>query len=232
MSLIKYLLLISIVFILPRYSYGDIGKVYHPYVEPLEREIELMMTRSFDNFDEHENFYTLGYGQAVRENLFIELSGRARQSDQEHIDMSNWELEAVYQITEKGAGPIDVGVLFEAEREPQKNISETAISLLLESELGQTSLTANLGLAYEFGSGIDNEYDRSLRAQWRYRLQPSFEPALELHMDEYDKAAGPAILGLLRLGNRQKLRWELGLFFALEKETPDQMLRAVLEYEF
>jgi hypothetical protein len=125
-----------------------------------------------------------------------------------------------------------LSILVELERETQANISEIGATVLLEKELGPSSLTANVGLAYEFGSGIDNEYDRSARLQWRYRLRPAFEPALEVYVDEYDKAAGPAMMGLLRIAPGQKIRWELGLLFGLEEETPDKLLRAVLEYEF
>lgn len=228
----KTLIPVSITCMLSGYAYADLGKVYHPYVEPMEREIEFMATQSFDDLDEHENTYTIGYGQALRENFFLELSTKASKNDDESLDVEDWELEGIVQLSEQGAGLIDYGILMELERETEENITEAGVALLLEKEFGNTSVTTNLGLAYEFGNGIDNEYDRFLRAQWRYRLQPSFEPALEIHLDEYDKAAGPAILGLARLGNRQKLKWELALLFALEDETPDTLLRAVLEYEF
>lgn len=214
------------------YAYADLGKVYHPYVEPLEREIEFTTTQSLDDLDEHETTYTIGYGQAVRENFFLELSTQASKNDDESLEVDGWELEGLLQLSEQGSGPIDYGVLVELERETEENITEAGITLLLENELGNTSLTTNIGLAYEFGSGIDNEYDRFLRAQWRYRLQPSFKPALEIHLSEYDKAAGPALLGLTRLGNRQKLKWELALLFAMEDETPDTILKAALEFEF
>jgi len=230
--LYKKLTPVLIAGLLSGYVYADVGKVYHPYVEPLEREIEFMSRQSFDDLDEHETVYTLGYGQAIRENFFLELSAKAYKNDQQDFDVEDWELEGLLQLSEQGAGPVDYGMLIEIERETTDNITEAGVTILLEKEFGPTSLATNLGLAYEFGSGIDNEYDRSLRAQWRYRLQPSLEPALELHMDEYDKAAGPAILGLVRLGNRQKIKWELGLLFALEEETPDTILKGTLEFEF
>lgn len=211
---------------------ADVGKIYHPYVEPLEREIEFMTTQSFDDLDQRESAYTLGYGEAIHEKFFLELSAKAIKNDDEGLEVEDWELEGLLQLSEQGANIFDYGILFELERETEENITEAGLALLLEKELGSTSLAANIGVAYEFGSGIDNEYDRFLRTQWRYRLQPSFEPALELHLDEYDKAAGPALLGLVRLGNRQKFKWEFALLFALEDETPDTLLKAVLEFEF
>lgn len=211
---------------------ADIRKIYHPYVEPLEKELEFIGTHSYDAMDNYQNRYLLGYGQSLTDNFSLELSALAEQHQESDFDIEAYELEGLYQLSEQGAQTIDYGLLIELERETKVNISEMGATLLLESELGDTSLTANLGLAYEFGSGIDNEYDRSARLQWRYRYRPALEPALELYLDEYDKAAGPALMGLQRLGTRQKLRWELGLLFALEKETPDTLLRAALEFEF
>lgn len=232
MSFIKPLIIVVIAGTWSLSAFADIGKVYHPYVEPLEREIEFMATRSLDDMDQHKTDYTLAYGQTLRENVFLELSVRGSESDQEILDVESFELEGLFQLSEQGAGPVDYGVLIEAERESAKNISEIGGTLVLEGELGPTSLALNLGMAYEFGGGIDNEYDRFMRLQWRYRLQPGFQPAFEIHMDEYDKAAGPAAVGSLRLGNKQKLKWELGWLFALEEETPASLLKAVLEYEF
>lgn len=212
--------------------HADVGKVYHPYVEPLEREIELQARRSFDDMDQHENTYSIGYGQALNEKIFVELSVDGQESSTEHFDTSRWELEGLFQLSEQGAGPVDYAILLEAEREPKANISEIASFLLLESEIGQSSLTANLGLSFEFGSGIDNEYDRFGRVQWRYRLKPALEPAFEIHADEYDKAAGPALLGRISLPRKQKIRWELGYLFGLDDETPASLLKASLEFEF
>lgn len=209
-----------------------VGKIYHPYVEPLEKEIEFVGTRSLDEMDYYRNSYTLAYGQAITDKFFLEFAVQAEDAAKTDFDIESYELEGLYQLTEQGAGVIDYGLLIEFERETQANISEIGATLLLEKELGRSSLTANVGLVYEFGTGIDNEYDRLARLQWRYRLRPAFEPAFEIYIDEYDKAAGPAMMGLLRIAPKQKIRWELGLLFGLEEETPDKLLRAVLEYEF
>lgn len=232
MSSQKLPILVAIFITLSVPVHADVSKVYHPYVEPLEREIELMALQSFDDVDQHETTYSMGYGQAVRENIFLELSGQAYQNDHDGFDIEDWELEGLIQLSEQGAGPVDYGVLVEIEREVAENVWETGAALLMESEWGQSSLAANLGIAYEFGGGIDNEYDRFARLQWRYRLQPGFEPAFEVHLDEYDEAAGPAALGTVRLGGKQKLKWELALLFALDDETPSSMLKAALELEF
>lgn len=213
-------------------SFADTTRVYHPYVDPLEKEFEFGITRSSDDINEHAIEYRLGYGQAITQRTFIEGYAIAEKTDTDGTDVTGVELELLHQLNERGSQWLDSGIQLELEREIDENIWEIGAALLLEKELETTSLAANLGLSYEFGSGIDNEYDRSLRLQWRYRYQPALEPALELYMDEYDKAAGPAFTGLWRLSPGEKLHWEAGVLFAIDEETPDTILRFAFEYEF
>jgi len=212
---------------------ADITRVYHPYVDPLESEIEFRFTQSYDSLDNHNRLYTLGYGQAVTDKLFVEGYSNTSESNSNVAEVKAYELEAVYQLTEKGAYFFDYGVLFEAQREIKSNISDFGTTLLLEKELGPTSLAANIGLTYEYGgAGIEDSINPSTRIQWRYRYKPSFEPALEVQLDKYDKCAGPGIVGLLQTSRTHKLKWEASLLFALDAKTSDTTFRALLEYEF
>lgn len=228
----RNVLIAAFIYLVHTNAFADITRVYHPYVDPLEREIEFRLTQSHDDIDKHTNLYSLGYGQAVSEKLFLEAYIIGSESDDSGADVEAFEAEALYQLTDKGSRAVDYGILIELERENENNITEAGATLLMEKEFDATSLTTNLGVIYEFGSGIDNEIDTLLRLQWRYRYQPSLEPALELYLDEYDKAAGPALIGLWRLSPGQKLRWETGLLFAIDDETPDTILRFSFEYEF
>lgn len=211
---------------------ADVSRVYHPYVVPLEQEVEFEWVQSHDNLDEHETGMSLAYGQSLNERWFVEGAVMTARDDQSGTDIVAYELEALYTLNERGSGWMDYALLMEVEREVDTNIWEAGAVLVAEKEWEATSLAINLGLTYEFGSGIDNEYDRSARVQWRYRYRPALEPALEIHLDEYDKAAGPAVTGLWRLSPGQKIRWDLGVLFALDEETPDTLIKAGVEYEF
>jgi hypothetical protein len=155
-----------------------------------------------------------------------------QKANNEFAEDSAYELEALWQLSEQGQYDFDYGLLIEAERENTRNISEISAALLVEKEFFHSSLAVNTGLAYEFGGGIDNEYDTFLKAQWRYRYQPQLEPAIEIHLDEYDKAMGPALMGLIRTGHRQKLKWGLAWLFGLNKITPASSIKLELEFEF
>lgn len=211
---------------------ADITRVYHPYVEPLEHEIEFRLTQSQDAINQHYQLYTLGYGQSVSDKLFIEGYVNSSESSNSGTEVEAFEVEGLYQLTEEGSHYFDYGVLLEAQRESKNNISDIGSTLLLEKGWQHSSLTANIGVTYEYGAGITNDFNIATRLQWLYRYKPYFEPALEIHLDEYDKCAGFTLIGSMSTSKNRKLKWEGGLLFALDKQTADTTLRALLEYEF
>jgi len=87
-------------------------------------------------------------------------------------------------------------------------------------------------LEYEFGADISNEFESAARAQLRYLHGTAFEPAVEIYLDDQDHAAGPAVLGALRLSGCMQLRWEAGAYFALDSRTPTRTARVSFEFEF
>jgi hypothetical protein len=216
----------------PSICHSDITRVYHPYVDPLESEVEYRVTQSFDDLDYRYRLHTLGYGQAVTDKLFLEGYFNTSESTTASAEVEAFEVEGIYQLTEKGSHYFDYGLLVEAQRENKSNISDFASTLLLEREFGSTSLTANLGFTYEYGAGVDNDIYPLARMQWRYRYKPFLEPAMEIQLDKYDKCVGPSLIGALPITKHQHLKWEAGLLFGLDNKTPDTTLRFLLEYEF
>lgn len=212
---------------------AEIGRVYHPYVEPMEREIELRANIIDDpDAEEHnDQKYWLAGGYSINDRWFVEAYVIAAKDNGESLDVEGFELEAKLQLTEQGEYWADWGMLFEVERETSENIWEVAVGGLMEKEIGPTSLTANLSAIYEFGGGIDNEFETAGAVQWRWRYAEKFEPALEYYAGDDLSAVGPVGLGMFRFG-KQKLKWELGLLFGVDSMTPDKTYRVLLEYEF
>lgn len=212
-----------------------IDKVYHPYVEQLEWELEWRMIQEDENpvsGQERAQTHRLGLGHAFSEYVFGELYLIGERSSQESLDLEAYEVELLWQVTEQGEYFLDYGLLFELEKEKDVDIWEYATVLLLEKELGRFSTTANLGLIYEWGDDIDNEWETSLALQGRYRYSPRFEPALELYMGEDTLGMGPVMMGAQRIGQMKALRWEAGVIMGMNNDTADYTLRAVLEFEF
>lgn len=59
-----------------------------------------------------------------------------------------------------------------------------------------------------------------------------FEPALEFYSGQDVIGLGPVALGQVRFGKGRKLRWELGIIIGVDKDSQNQVWRAILEYEF
>jgi len=213
---------------------AEIDRVYHPYVTPLETELEWRSTYIDDNGDTNdgEQLHRFALGRTFGERLLGEVYLNARKTETGSLKVSGFELEGIYQLTEPGEYAFDWGVLLEYERDTDRNISGVGGGLLAEKELGNTSIAVNLLAEYEYGSGIDNEFEFGAAAQWRWRLSEAFEPALEYYVGDGTQGIGPVLTGLQRLGTAKKLRWEFGLIQGISNDTPERTWRALLEFEY
>lgn len=212
---------------------SSIGKVYLPYVQPLEKEIEYRIT------DEHYHpgntrvtSHKLGVGSAFAERWFVELYGVAEDDNSSSLSMEAAELEVRYQLTEQGEYAADWGVQCEFERYHDINAQEVKIGFLTARDFDSITTVANLFLIREWGSDIVSENELSASVQARYRMNPSFEPGLEYFASEETRALGPVIMGELPISSGQKLFWHLGYIFGLDDDTADRTVKLQLEYEF
>jgi hypothetical protein len=211
-----------------------IDKIYHPYVQALEREVELRSSLEDGNnaVSDDRQTWRLGYGQSLGERWFGELYLISEQNSDQSMTLSKYEAEALWQATEQGEYPVDAGVLFEYEKSRSTDSRELSTTLLLEREWGQWAGTANLRALYESGSAIRDELEAAVALQLRYRYAQHFEPALEYYNSQNIIGVGPALLGEVRLGEGRRLHWETGLIIGAGKQTPNRTLRLLLEYEF
>jgi hypothetical protein len=211
-----------------------IDKIYHPYVQPLEREFEWRAIWQNRQPGRPDNLqvYRLGYGQSLGEKWFVEFYLIGANSDAGSFEVGAFELEAQRQLTEQGEYWADWGVVFELEKERGLDAWEFSTGLLAEKEWGRWSGTANLYLLHEWGADIVDETETRLGLQARYRHSPAFEPAIELYSGQDTRGIGPAAMGMVRLGPKRQFRWEAGAIFGLDSKSPDTTLRFLLEFEF
>ncbi|GAB3288451.1 hypothetical protein [Parahaliea aestuarii] len=212
-----------------------VDKVYHPYVDPLVWELEWRAIVADDNpatGEGRSQLHRFSVGRAVAPNVMLEAYLLGSDSEESGFAIEAYELETLWQITEQGEYALDYGLLFELEKERGEDSWESAVSLLLERELGRFSVAANLEAAYEWGDDIRDEWETGLALQGRYRYRPEFEPAVEFYKGEDTAGLGPAGLGNFRLGPGRSLHWEAAVIVGLDSATPDYTLRTLLEYEF
>jgi hypothetical protein len=211
-----------------------IDKIYHPYVQPLEREFEWRASLQDRQPGRPDNLqlYRFAYGQSLGERWFLEAYVVGQNADDADFDVESYEVEALRQLTEQGEYWADWGLVFELEKASGRDAWEISGGLLAEKEWGKWSGTANLFVMQEWGSDIVNELETRLGLQARYRYARGFEPALELYSGEDTRGVGPAVIGQARLGGRRQLTWEAGAIFGLDSKSPDTTLRFLLEFEF
>jgi len=201
-----------------------IDKVYHPYVQPLELEVEYRMI-SADGEQKHR----FGVGKSLSDRLFIEAY---LISSNKGDGVDTFEFEAKWQLTEQGEYSYDWGVIAELEKDRHDNNWEFATGLITVKEWERWVGTANLLAIYEWGDSIQNELESSLSLQARYRYSRHFEPAIEFYSAQDTRGLGPVVMGDIKLSGRKKLHWEAGAIIGLDSNTPDNTWRFLTEFEF
>lgn len=211
---------------------SGIDTVYHPYVQPLERDIELRLTNASAGGPVDGQTWRIGYGQSLTGRLFVEGYLVAQNGHGDALTVQGYELEALWQITEQGQYAADWAVLGEFERARQGDSQSGSMMLIGERQWGRLVGTVNAAVGYEWGADVRDEAETRLTLQGRYRYSPRLEPALELFAAEKLLALGPALLGTERLGAGRRVHWELGVAAGLDSDSPDLSARGMLEYEY
>ncbi len=236
-SVFKILLFVLILVVQSQQVFADgtvIDKVYDPYVQMMEREIEYRVLVDEDSeggIDDRQR-HTLGFGRSLSDRIFLELYIVAVDEESSNLKVEAYEAELKWQLTEQGELSVDWGLLFEVERETKKNIWEASTKLIAVKEWSNWVATGNVSLLYEWGSDIDNEWETIFSSQLRYRYSQNFEPALEIYVGQDTKGIGPIMTGLLRFKRGKKIHWEFGPIFAVDSITADISWKMNLEYEF
>ncbi len=204
-----------------------VDKIYAPYVQPLERELEWRMVDP-----DGRQKQRLGYGQSVTDRLFVEAYLIGDETADNELRLQSYELEALWQLTEQGEYSFDWGLITEYEWQRDNDDWEAAASLITSRAWGSWIATSNLWLKYEWQERGNKEFETAFTLQGRYRLASWFEPAVEFYAGENTRAIGPVAMGDLRLQPGKKLHWEVGALTGLNSKTADITWRALLAFEF
>ena len=109
-SIFLFLLTISVCF--ETHADGStIDKVYHPYVQILEKEIEYraLYEQDGDEAVDGRSRHRLGYGQALSDRFFVELYLTGVEEPGGDPNLESYEAEVKWQLTEQGKYDNDWG---------------------------------------------------------------------------------------------------------------------------
>ena len=211
-----------------------VDKIYHPYVQTLEQEVEWRMSMQDHQpgVSDHVYVQRLGYARSLGSGWSGEIYLVGESAEEKSFDVEAYELEARRQLTEQGEYWADLGVVFELEKTVHSNAWRFSTGLLAEKELGKWSGTVNFFLSQAWGPDNNDNIEARLNLQARYRRSPLFEPAFEYYSDKDTRGVGPVALGSMKLAARHQLTWEAGAIFGLDHSSPNLTLRVLLGFEF
>ncbi|MFO1242369.1 MAG: hypothetical protein U1E36_04115 [Rickettsiales bacterium] len=223
-------------------------KLYSPYVERGEWEIEYFGSRTNDNDSEKNNAqvhqFSVAYG--VNDWWRTELYANFENEPDDNADFEAWEWENIFQLTERGEYWLDVGASIAYEYTPQDDTSdELEARLLLAKDVGKTSHILNVILEKEIGEGERDDLEGGLLWSSRYTITPAFEPGFEIsssfgeldntgNFDDQQHYIGPTAYGKIPLhlvNNSDGLRYRIGYLFGVSDAAADGDALAQLEYE-
>ena len=210
-----------------------VDRLYSPYVQPLEKELEYRYIQADGGLQAPEGLHVqkLGFGAAISERVALEayvIAADTQFSDR----IEALELEARWQLTEQGEYESDWGLQLEYEQDREGDERELAVSLLAQKDWTSWQGIANASLIHEKQKGLRSELETRLALQARYRYRAVLEPGVELFLGEDYRGIGPALYGTVKLAAGRSLRWELAAIAGLDRDSADHAMRLLLEYEF
>jgi len=219
---------------------GPADKVYRPIVEKGETEIEVR-GGYFDLADEADEYaWVTDFGYAFTNSWKSELVFEYEGETGEGAGPEAVEWENLIVLTEQGKHWADVGLLIEAEHTFSSAPEEFKLGLLLEKEIGPTIADLNLIAVREFGDEASDETELEYRWQLKWRGNEQLEwgvqgfgglGSFEHFGDETGHSIGPAIFGVTRLANGNKVAYDAAVLGGLNDNAPDLTIRFNLEFE-
>jgi FTR1 family protein len=223
---------------------GAVGKMTTPYIVKGELEIEWQGSYAFDHRadkdggQEHE--FEIEYG--LTNWWLMELAGafeRENDDEDKNLNFSEVELATRFQLTEPGEHWLDAGLQL-AYIHVLEDDSAKAVEakLLLAKDVGRFSHLANIVFETEIGNHAEHGVAAEFAWNTRYRYDMHFEPGIEWHSDfgiiddgsdfnEQEHVVGPAVFGRIT----PHIKYQVGYFAGLSRESPDHSFRGNLEYE-
>ena len=221
-------------------------KVYSPYVEHGEWELEFRGNRSVDDDpgkDDGRSFlYEIGYSPLARWHTAVFLEAEGEPGESNSLTEIAWE--NIVQLTEPGQYWLDVGAYVEyAKGLDRDDEHKLEWKILLEKDFGKFVTTVNPAFEQAFADGPTDGVEFGYAWGTYYRLMAAFEPGFEAYGemgevadikdgDEQEHFIGPVARGTFLLGGTHKLKYNVGYLVGLTEDAPDGAAKFELEYEW
>lgn len=226
-----------------------VDKIYMPYVEAGEWEIEYFGHRSVDDDGAQNNaqVHEFSVEHGVNDWWQTELYGIWQKEPDNGVSFDAVEWENIFELTEPGKYWADVGATLAYEWTPDGDQADAIEArLLFAKSFGKTINVLNLALEKEIGGGTQDDLEAGLLWSTRYDYSPYFQPGFEIQsefgevndhasFDSQEHYIGPVAYGVIPFeheGNKiEGLEYRLGYLFGASHAASDGQVVLQLEYE-
>lgn len=225
-----------------------VDKLYAPYVDKGELELEYFGSNSFDSDDakDHAQKHEISVGYGVNDFWKTELYTIFEKEPQDHIEFDALEWENIFQFTERGEYWLDAGGSLAYEWTPEGGKPDAIEArLLLAKNTEKFTHILNLIAEKEVGSGDREDLEGGFIWSSRYLYSPLFQPGFEISsdfgeleetgsFDDQEHYIGPVVYGTIPFETGEEdegLTYRIGYLFGVSDEAADGQLLLELEYE-
>lgn len=227
-----------------------VDKIYAPYVEAGEWEMEYFGHRSVDrdgsknNAQVHE--FSLEHG--VNDWWQTEFYAILQKEPGDNVDFDAVEWENIFEFTRPGEYWVDTGASLAYEWTPDGDQADALEArLLFAKNIGMTTNIFNISLEKEVGGGTQDDLEAALLWSSRYNYSPYFQPGFEIQsemgevndsgsFESHEHYVGPFAYGVIPFemeddGKEEGLQYRLGYLFGISDAASNGQLVMQLEYE-
>lgn len=229
----------------PLAAHADANDLVHsPIVEEGEKEIELTWGAQRLPDGSSTAATSVSFGLGVNSWWFTEVAAKAQRAPGDRLQFDAWEWENIFQLTERGRYPVDVGFLLEIER-PQDRAEgyELNYGPMLQAEWGRVQGNLNLLMRKHVRTSERFDTEFHYEAQLKYRHSEALEWGVQAlgSMGQWDRWSnwndqnhliGPALFGKFKADDHHAVKWNAALLHGLTDTSPKTTLRLQAEYEF
>lgn len=193
-----------------------------------------------------ESAAAIGLGWGVTQHWFTEAYVKYEKNPGERTKYDAWEWENRFQLTEPNQYFVDVGLHTEIEVPRDRNEGyEISFGPLFHFDTGSVRWNANPVFEKVVRSREEGPHPTELgyQLQARYAVRPNFDVGFQAfgtmgkwdHWEpgkEQEHKIGPAVVGKVKLGGRETVKYNAAWLFGVSDAAPRNTLRMQVEYEF
>lgn len=226
-----------------------VDKIYMPYIEAGEWELEYFGARSSDSDAGKNNaqLHELSIEHGVNDWWQTELYGIWQKEPGDNISFDAVEWENIFRLTKPGEYWADVGATLAYEWTPDTDQADALEArLLFAKPIGKTQNVLNLVLEKEVSGGPKDSLEAGLLWSTRYDYSPYFQPGFEIQsefgevndhasFEDQEHYVGPVAYGTIPFEMDEEevegLQYRIGYLFGASHAASAGQTVLQLEYE-